>query len=158
MMRRQIHHPGRGNANLIGITGNNVARTKSHRLRRVGNDKQKAEYQASRAVSFRFIFGLLLALTTEVIWAGDIEAGESKAASCAGCHGSQGVSSIPGFPHLAGQKAGYLVASLKRFKSADTISPVMGPLAKSLSDEDISDLAAFYSSLDRCKLKVVADK
>ncbi len=151
MMRRQTHHPARRNAKSVSGTSNNVVRTKSHPLRRVGNDKQKTECQASRAVSFRFIFGLLLALTTEGIWAGDIEAGKSKAASCAGCHGPQGISSIPGYPHLAGQKAGYLVASLKRFKNDDTISPLMGPLAKSLSDEDISDLAAFYSSLDRCK-------
>lgn len=151
MMRRQTHYPARRNAKSVSVTSNNVIRMKSYRFRRAGNAKQKTECQASGAMRFYFVFGLLLALTTEVIWAGDIEAGKSKAASCAGCHGPQGVSSISGYPHLAGQKAGYLVASLKRFKNADTMSPVMGPMAKSLSEEDISDLAAFYSSLDRCK-------
>ena len=82
---------------------------------------------------------------------GDIEAGKSKAASCAGCHGPQGVETIPGYPHLAGQKAGYLVASLKGFRNGDRASPIMGPMAKPLSDQDINDLAAFYSSLDQCK-------
>ena len=99
----------------------------------------------------QFIPGLLLALVANVVWAGDIEAGKLKAASCAACHGPQGKSSIPGFPHLAGQKAAYLVASLENFKSGERIGPIMGPIAKPLSDTDIGDLAAFYSSLGQCK-------
>lgn len=99
----------------------------------------------------QFILVLSLALAPNVVWAGDIEAGKSKAATCAGCHGPQGVSTIPGYPHLAGQKAGYLVASLKHFRSGDRASSIMGPMAQPLSDENINDLAAFYSSLDQCK-------
>ena len=99
----------------------------------------------------QFIPGLLLALVANVVWAGDIEAGKSKAASCVACHGPQGISSIPGYPHLAGQKAAYLVAILKSFKSGESVSPIMGAMAKPLSDTDINDLAAFYSSLKPCK-------
>jgi len=99
----------------------------------------------------QFIPGLLLALAANVVWAGDIEAGKSKAVSCAACHGPQGKSSIPGYPHLAGQKAAYLVANLNSFKSGERVNPIMGPMAKPLSDTDISDLAAFFSSLQRCK-------
>jgi cytochrome c553 len=99
----------------------------------------------------QFVLSLLLAFAANGAWAGDIQAGKSKAATCAGCHGPQGVSTIPGYPHLAGQKAGYLVASLKGFRNGDRANPVMGPMAKPLSDQDIDDLAAFYSSLDQCK-------
>ena len=100
---------------------------------------------------FQFIRALLLVSAASVVWAGDIEAGKLKAASCVACHGPQGKSSIPGYPHLAGQKAAYLVATLKSYKSGERVSPIMGPLAKPLSDTDISDLAAFFSSLQRCK-------
>ncbi len=100
---------------------------------------------------FQFVLALLLVSVASVALAGDIEAGKLKAASCAACHGPQGKSSIPGFPHLAGQKAAYLVASLENFKSGERIGPIMGPLAKPLSDTDISDLAAFFSSLQRCR-------
>ena len=80
----------------------------------------------------QFILSLLLACIANVAWAGDIEAGKSKAASCAGCHGSQGVSNIPGYPYLAGQKEGYLVASLKSFRSGDRANPIMSPMAQPL--------------------------
>ncbi len=100
---------------------------------------------------FQFILALLLVSAASVVSAGDIEAGKSKAASCVACHGSQGKSSIPGYPHLAGQKAEYLVAKLKSFKSGEWVSPIMGPMAKPLSDTDISDLAAYFSSMQPCK-------
>jgi cytochrome c553 len=99
----------------------------------------------------QFILSLLLAFVASGAWAGDIQAGKSKAASCAGCHGPQGISIIPGYPHLAGQKAGYLVASLKSFRSGDRANPIMGPMAQPLSDQDIDDLAAFYSGLEQCQ-------
>ncbi len=97
-----------------------------------------------------FILSFSLLFLASGASAGDIQAGKSKAASCAGCHGPQGVSTIPGYPHLAGQKAGYLVASLEDFRSGDRVNPIMGPMAKPLSDQDIGDLAAFYSSLEKC--------
>ena len=100
---------------------------------------------------FQFILALLLASATNMIWAGDIEAGKLKAASCVACHGAQGKSIIPGYPHLAGQKAGYLVANLKHFKNGERTNPIMAPMAMPLSDEDIADLAAFFASLDPCK-------
>ena len=99
----------------------------------------------------QFFLSLLLAFVANGAWEGDIQAGKSKAASCAGCHGPQGFSAIPGYPHLAGQKAGYLVNSLKSFRSGDRANPIMGPMAKPLTDQDIDDLAAFYSSLYKCK-------
>jgi cytochrome c553 len=79
--------------------------------------------------------------------AGDANAGKSKAAVCAGCHGPNGVSNNPVWPNLAGQKEGYLVAQLKAFREGSRSNPLMSPMAKPLSDADIDNLAAYFSSL-----------
>lgn len=81
------------------------------------------------------------------VLAGDVEAGKAKAASCAGCHGANGVSSNPMWPNLAGQKDGYLVKAMKDYRDGNRNDPMMGPMAKPLTDEDIANLAAYYSSL-----------
>jgi cytochrome c553 len=92
------------------------------------------------------IAGLLMGMSGAVL-AGDAEAGKAKAASCAGCHGAEGVSSNPMWPNLAGQKEGYLVKQLKAFRDGVRSDPMMTPMAKPLSDADIENLAAYFSSL-----------
>jgi cytochrome c553 len=89
---------------------------------------------------------VLLAASGSVL-AGDAAAGKAKAASCAGCHGANGISNNPMWPNLAGQQSGYLVKSLKAFRDGARDDPMMGPMAKPLSDEDIENIAAYYSSL-----------
>lgn len=79
--------------------------------------------------------------------AGDIAAGKAKAASCAGCHGANGVSNNTMWPNLAGQQAGYLVKSLKAFRDGTRNDPMMSPMAKPLSDADIENIAAYFNSL-----------
>lgn len=79
--------------------------------------------------------------------AGDAAAGKAKAASCAGCHGAAGVSSNPVWPNLAGQQAAYLAKQMKAFRDGSRSDPMMGPMAKPLSDSDIDNLAAYYSGL-----------
>jgi cytochrome c553 len=88
----------------------------------------------------------LAALSTSGI-AADIAAGKSKAATCAGCHGVAGVSLIPSYPNLAGQKAAYTAKQLKAFRDKTRKDPVMGGLAAGLTDTDIENLAAYYASL-----------
>jgi len=78
--------------------------------------------------------------------AGDAAAGKSKAASCIGCHGMTGVSNNPLWPNLAGQHEDYLVKQLKDFKSGARKDPNMNALAAPLSDTDMADIAAFFSS------------
>ncbi len=78
--------------------------------------------------------------------AGNVEAGKAKAAVCAGCHMPDGNSVNPEWPKLAGQAAGYLVRQLKAFKSGDRVNTIMEPLMKPLSDQDIEDLAAYFSA------------
>ncbi|WP_416306566.1 c-type cytochrome [Neptunicella sp. SCSIO 80796] len=82
------------------------------------------------------------------VTAGDIDAGKSKSATCTACHGSNGISVIPMYPNLAGQKQDYLKKQLKDFRDGIRKDPVMGAMAKGLSDTDIDNLAAYYSSLD----------
>lgn len=80
--------------------------------------------------------------------AADAAAGKAKAMMCAACHGPAGISSNPMYPNLAGQKANYIVKQLKDFKSgARNNSPLMPPMAKPLSDADMENLAAYFSSL-----------
>ncbi|MAL99191.1 MAG: hypothetical protein CL583_12185 [Alteromonadaceae bacterium] len=76
------------------------------------------------------------------------EAGRQKAVQCIACHGVGGETTNPGFPDLAGQNAAYLQNQLVSFKSGSRYHPVMTPVAKSLSDEDIRDLAAYFSALE----------
>lgn len=77
---------------------------------------------------------------------GNASAGKGKAAMCAGCHGEDGNSAMPGFPKLAGQHPGYLVKQLQAFKAGSRIAPMMAPLAMGLEDADMQDIAAFYAS------------
>jgi cytochrome c553 len=79
--------------------------------------------------------------------AGDAAAGKAKAATCAGCHGSAGVSNNPLWPNLAGQKDQYLVKQLKAFRDGARKDPMMSPMAAPLSDQDIENLAAYFSGL-----------
>jgi cytochrome c553 len=79
--------------------------------------------------------------------AGDAAAGKAKSASCAGCHGADGISANPLWPNLKGQKEAYLVKQMKAFRDGTRQDPSMSAMAKPLSDADIENLAAYYSSL-----------
>ena len=79
--------------------------------------------------------------------AGDAVAGQEKSAICAACHGPQGISSIPLNANIAGQVPGYIETQLKAFKSGERANVIMAGQATILSDEDMADLDAYYSSL-----------
>ena len=80
--------------------------------------------------------------------AGDAEKGKARSATCVACHGSNGISMIPMYPNLAGQKEQYLVLQLKAFRDGTRKNMVMAPMAAGLSDEDIDNLAAYYAGLN----------
>ena len=89
---------------------------------------------------------VLLALAP-ASYAADLEAGKARAAAvCAACHGAGGVSVDEGFPHLAGQRAGYLEAQLKAFKDGSRKNPLMNAIAAQLSPAEMSNLAAFFAA------------
>jgi len=91
-------------------------------------------------------FGLLMAANTIATAAGSAAAGEGKSAMCAGCHAADGNSVVNLFPKLAGQHAGYIAKQLGEFKSGKREDATMQGMAAALSEEDMADLAAFYSS------------
>ncbi|MBQ0719660.1 MAG: cytochrome c [Gammaproteobacteria bacterium] len=79
--------------------------------------------------------------------AADIDAGKAKAGMCAGCHGVAGISANDMWPSLAGQNTAYLAKQLKAFRDGSRSDAIMNGQAKSLSDADIDNLAAYYNGL-----------
>jgi len=96
-----------------------------------------------------FVAAVVAAMPLSV-QAADAAAGKAKAAVCAGCHGINGKAANPAFPNLAGQNAAYLESALKAYKSGQRSggqAGIMAGMAAPLSDADISNLAAYFSSL-----------
>lgn len=89
----------------------------------------------------------LLILSANTMAAGDAAAGKAKSMVCAACHGADGTSPNDIWPNLKGQKAGYLVKQIKAFRDGDRKDPMMSGMAAGLSDEDIDNLAAYFSGL-----------
>ena len=80
----------------------------------------------------------------------DIAAGRQRAAVCFACHNANGISRMPGTPNLAGQDRGYLENALRDYRGGqDRRNPVMNAMAQPLSDRDIAEIAAYFSSLPR---------
>ena len=79
--------------------------------------------------------------------AADAEAGKQKSEACVGCHGMNGKSNNPMYPSLKGQQKMYLIKALKAYRDGGREDPMMSSFAKGLSDGDIENLAAYYSSL-----------
>ncbi|NIR30287.1 MAG: cytochrome c [Gammaproteobacteria bacterium] len=92
--------------------------------------------------------GAVLMLAAGPGMGADVAAGKAKAAQCAACHGQDGISNNDMWPNLAGQKQGYLVKQLKAFRDGARSNPQMSPMAQGLSDQDIENLAAYFSSLE----------
>jgi len=79
----------------------------------------------------------------------DVAEGKRLAdASCARCHGTSGISTAKGVPHLAGQRAVYLHLELQTYKSGARGKNMMADAARFLSDDVLFKVAAYYASLD----------
>jgi len=79
----------------------------------------------------------------------DISAGQKKSAPCAACHGVDGNSTVAAWPNIAGQSVGYLMDQLKDYREGqkgERFNPVMYSQVQALTDQDIEDLAKYYSS------------
>lgn len=99
----------------------------------------------------RIPLGLALALfsaITHAQLAGDPEAGQAKSQACVACHGADGIGTAPENPNLAGQVPGYISAQLARFQSGERQNAIMAPMAAGLSEQDMVDLDAYYSSME----------
>jgi cytochrome c553 len=85
-------------------------------------------------------------MTAVSAFAGDAAAGKSKSAVCAACHLADGNSVNPLWPKLAGQHEDYIVKQLKEFKSTARKDPIMMGQVAALTEEDMDNLAAYFSS------------
>ncbi len=74
---------------------------------------------------------------------------------CQNCHGLDGVAVLPGAANLSGQQKEYLVEQLRAFRSGKRQNPQMSVIAKPLTDDDIENLALWYSSI---KIRVETPK
>lgn len=88
-----------------------------------------------------------LTLASSLVYAGgDAAAGQAKTAMCAGCHGADGNSAAPNFPKLAGQGEKYLTKQLHDIKSGSRTVLEMTGMLNAFSDQDLADIAAYFSS------------
>lgn len=100
-------------------------------------------------INLLLALGMLFAFTGMTQAAGDAAAAKEKLSMCEGCHG------IPGYktafptaysvPKLGGQHAEYIIKALESYKNGTRNHPTMTGLAKTLSQQDIEDFAAYYS-------------
>jgi len=93
-----------------------------------------------------FVSIVLATLSVNSLASGNAKAGQTKSATCMGCHGLAGNSTMPNFPKLAGQGEGYILKQLQEFKSGARDNAIMAGVVASLSDQDMMDIAAYYST------------
>ena len=100
------------------------------------------------------MFALAVACVTAASHADEIKgnaaAGETKIAMCQGCHAIIGYQAtfpeVYKVPKLSGQTAGYISSALTAYRAGERMHPTMRGIADSLTDQDIADVAAFYSA------------
>ncbi|OED40623.1 hypothetical protein AB833_11150 [Chromatiales bacterium (ex Bugula neritina AB1)] len=88
----------------------------------------------------------LLCFGSPVLAGGDAAKGAELSKTCAACHGADGNSTIPSNPVLAGQYESYIAKALSDYKSGGRQNATMAGFAAALSEQDIRDLAAYFSS------------
>jgi len=98
-------------------------------------------------MNMKYGVAVILMLGVLSVQAGDALKGKGSAALCAGCHGSAGVTNNGNNPNLAGQNEAYFVKALKAYRDGGRKDRMMGMVSKSLSDEDIENLAAYYKGI-----------
>jgi cytochrome c553 len=87
---------------------------------------------------------------------------EAKVAMCMGCHNIRGYQAsfpeVHRVPMIAGQSAKYIAAALNAYRTGDRKHPTMRGIAASLTDQDVTAIAAYYESLGKEEAKPLADK
>ena len=126
-----------GNALRAYISGerdNGIMKTMAERLSTEDMESITAYYAAQPSYQ------------SQALATGDAARGEAKTAVCVACHGTSGRSASTMFPNIAGQHAVYLSKALRAYRSGERSSNIMlTTITQSLSDQDIEDIAAYYS-------------
>ncbi|NOZ55083.1 MAG: cytochrome c4 [Gammaproteobacteria bacterium] len=95
---------------------------------------------------FIVVSSLLITPLAPAASIGDASAGKVKSESCQGCHGIDGNSLSPEWPHLANQHAPYLIKQVKNFQQGSRINETMNAIVDGLSEQDIADMAAYFAA------------
>ena len=96
-----------------------------------------------------------LLLTAVPAGAQEVAAGRTVAARvCAGCHGADGIATMPEAANLAGQDATYLSRQLLAFRGGERVHEQMSLIAQTMSDQQIADVAAYYNAVQIEVVKV----
>jgi len=82
---------------------------------------------------------------------GDPVAGKDKSELCQGCHGEEGISAESTAPKLAGQYAGYIIKQIRDFRSGLRVHQIMSDVAKTVNEDDLPDIAAYFASRKKMK-------
>jgi len=108
----------------------------------------------------KILIGLVLSLSasTYAYAAGDAAAGKEKAVACGACHAADGNSEIGNFPKLAGQNAKYLIKQMVEIQSGARSVPEMAGQLNGKNEQDLEDLAAYFSSKKILGGKTAADQ
>jgi len=101
----------------------------------------------NRALTLLSLGVMLVAASTASLASGNIANGKTKAATCFACHGTDGNGIDPQYPRLAGQYNMYLQQVLHEYKDGRRNNPIMKGFAATLSEQDIEDVSAYFSSL-----------
>jgi cytochrome c553 len=109
--------------------------------------KQRVEYTWQHRSGAVAVLTAVLSLALGAVHAqeGSAEAGRAKSVTCAACHGPDGNSVAAEWPNLAGQHADYIVRQLRAFQSGERQEVSMTAFAQGLSEQDMRDLAAYFS-------------
>lgn len=94
-------------------------------------------------------FFALTVIGTTVQAAGNAEAGQAKAATCVACHGVDGNSAVPTFPKLSGLGHKYLLKQMQDIRDGRRPVALMAGQVDNMTDQDLSDIAAFYDAQPR---------
>ena len=107
------------------------------------------KYEVFMRISAIIAILAISGLTFNAAQAADAAAGSSAymAKGCAGCHGASGKAPIaPNYPVIGGKPADFISAELNKFRTGERDNPIMKPMAATLSDADVANLAAYLAS------------
>lgn len=106
--------------------------------------------KSSQKTSMKKWMGLVLAggLLTSGLAQAEFDRGSMLANTCVGCHGIDGISSGPAIPSIAGMSEYYFIETMKEYRDDVRPSTIMGRLARGYSDQDIKDMAKYFSNLE----------
>ena len=134
----------------------------SHYLRRHNRQQCSTNHKTAGLIMKKCLVTVLVVMGMMVAGgaqaAGDVDAGQARAALCIACHGPGGNSLNPMWPKLAGQHPAYIVKQLQLFKGGVRKDPMMAPMAVALDEKAMADLAAYFSSQKRSAGVAAADK